>query len=51
VGVGVPPPGAATAGNTRVAPKNSDHQTVEILTFSPVVGACTILPLPMYIPT
>jgi hypothetical protein len=38
--------GAGTASTTRVAPKNADHQTVAILTWSPVVGASTILPPP-----
>jgi hypothetical protein len=42
---------AATAGTTRVAPKNADHQTGAILTFSPVIGASIIRPCPMYMPT
>jgi hypothetical protein len=58
VGAGVGTVGGATgfplpstAGTTRVAPKKADHQTVAILTFSPVCGASIILPLPMYMPT
>jgi hypothetical protein len=43
--------GAGTSPTTRAAPKNSDHHTGEIFTTSPVVGAWTIRPLPMYIPT
>jgi hypothetical protein len=35
--------GPGTAGTTRVAPKNADHQTVAILTWSLVCGASTIL--------
>ena len=42
---------AWTAGTTRVAPKNADHQTGAIFTFSPVIGASIILPLPTYMPT
>ncbi|RAO62048.1 Fibroin heavy chain [Micromonospora saelicesensis] len=43
--------GAGTAPITRVAAYSRDQRTTEILTTSPVVGACTILPLPMYMPT
>jgi hypothetical protein len=43
--------GARTAGITRAALKKADHQTVTILTFSPVVGASTILLSPRYIAT
>lgn len=43
--------GAGTAPTTRVAAYRPDHRTVEILTTSPVDGACTILPPPMYMPT
>jgi hypothetical protein len=50
-GVDPLPPGATTSGRTRVAAKNSDHQTVAIFTTSPVCGAWIILPLPRYIPT
>lgn len=42
--------GAGTASMTRVAANSRDQRTLEILTTSPVVGACTILPLPMYMP-
>jgi hypothetical protein len=51
VGGVVPVLPEATSPKTRVAAKNSDHQTVEIFTTSPVCGAWTILPSPRYIPT
>ena len=50
-GVGSVTTGAGTAPITRVAAYSRDQRTTEILTTSPVVGACTILPLPMYMPT
>jgi hypothetical protein len=51
LGPGVAAGGAGTALTTRVAAKKRDHHTVEIFTTSPLVGACTILPPPMYMPT
>jgi hypothetical protein len=52
---GMPSPptyvGESTASKMRVAPKRRDHHTVVTRTTSPVLGACTIFPLPRYIAT
>jgi hypothetical protein len=44
-------PGLGTPGTTRAAPTYPSRQIEAIRTTSPVWGACTISPLPMYSPT
>jgi hypothetical protein len=39
--------GFSMGGRMRVAPNSRDHETGEILTTSPVVGATTMRPSPM----